>query len=595
MIRNKKISAKLMLLAFGILYLYSFFLGNNVIAESSNFTINDIAIIDKSDGVIGNISSINKNKINSDVSFYKLNDNITYKLVIQNNLKKKITIKSINDNNTNKYLEYQYEGHDNETIKANDSFELIVKVVYNNKINDVLEREQINNTKFTITYIDGGKIGNEIINPKTGFNNYYGIILGIVSAIGVLISVYCIKKDNPKEKSKISLFIMSGLLLMPINLQAAASTYSFDFVTNFEFHDVATRTTFEVGESFNSLIKELNSNMTEFKKSDVEPNLENIEYKIISTPSSIFPIYAWNENNTIYWWTKAENAYLNSNSNYMFYSFSELTNVDFSYLNASEVTTMDFMFQYCTSLTQMDLRLDTRNVVSMDAMFANDTNLVSIDFSHLNTSKVENFHGLVAGCTKLTTINLDNFNTESAKNFESMFSTLPNLTEIDISSFKTPNLENIYFMFLRCGSLTTIYASEDITNENVTNSKGFVSSATNIVGGAGTVYNAANIGKKEYFRIDDPDNGKPGYLTLKNARYIRYEGNGADGGEAMTSHYLKSSTPGNLKTNTYNKSGYTFVGWNTESDGSGKSYSDGELMNELVPSKTPLTLYAQWQ
>jgi hypothetical protein len=37
---------------------------------------------------------------------------------------------------------------------------------------------------------------------------------------------------------------------------------------------------------------------------------------------------------------------------------------------------------------------------------------------------------------------------------------------------------------------------------------------TSIVGGAGTTYDANHI-KNEYARVDDPTNGKPGYLTLK--------------------------------------------------------------------------------
>ena len=35
-----------------------------------------------------------------------------------------------------------------------------------------------------------------------------------------------------------------------------------------------------------------------------------------------------------------------------------------------------------------------------------------------------------------------------------------------------------------------------------------------LVGGAGTTYNSS-ITDKTYARIDDPDNGKPGYFTLK--------------------------------------------------------------------------------
>ena len=60
----------------------------------------------------------------------------------------------------------------------------------------------------------------------------------------------------------------------------------------------------------------------------------------------------------------------------------------------------------------------------------------------------------------------------------------------------------------------------------------------------------------------------------------------------MTSHYLTNT--GSLKTNTFTNTGKTFAGWNTKADGSGASYSDGQLMSDIVESKEPLTLYAQW-
>jgi hypothetical protein len=37
---------------------------------------------------------------------------------------------------------------------------------------------------------------------------------------------------------------------------------------------------------------------------------------------------------------------------------------------------------------------------------------------------------------------------------------------------------------------------------------------TNLVGGAGTTYDQNHI-DAEYARVDDPENGKPGYFTLK--------------------------------------------------------------------------------
>jgi hypothetical protein len=39
---------------------------------------------------------------------------------------------------------------------------------------------------------------------------------------------------------------------------------------------------------------------------------------------------------------------------------------------------------------------------------------------------------------------------------------------------------------------------------------------TELVGGAGTTYDSNHI-DVEYARVDDPDNGKPGYFTLKTS------------------------------------------------------------------------------
>lgn len=51
-----------------------------------------------------------------------------------------------------------------------------------------------------------------------------------------------------------------------------------------------------------------------------------------------------------------------------------------------------------------------------------------------------------------------------------------------------------------------------------------------------------------------------------------------------------SHVSANLTTNTYENSGYTFGGWNTEADGSGVSYADGDPF----PFTANETLFAQW-
>ncbi|MCQ2530952.1 MAG: InlB B-repeat-containing protein [Lachnospiraceae bacterium] len=63
---------------------------------------------------------------------------------------------------------------------------------------------------------------------------------------------------------------------------------------------------------------------------------------------------------------------------------------------------------------------------------------------------------------------------------------------------------------------------------------------------------------------------------------------------SMTSR--KYGTSYTLKSNTYTRKGYQFIGWNTKKDGSGKSYANGATVKNL--SKTDgasVYLYAQWQ
>ena len=48
-----------------------------------------------------------------------------------------------------------------------------------------------------------------------------------------------------------------------------------------------------------------------------------------------------------------------------------------------------------------------------------------------------------------------------------------------------------------------------------------------------------------------------------------------------------------LPTSEPTRTGYTFMGWNTASDGSGTSYAAGDTYT--LPASDSETLYAQWQ
>gem|GEM_PF-6192218 len=99
-----------------------------------------------------------------------------------------------------------------------------------------------------------------------------------------------------------------------------------------------------------------------------------------------------------------------------------------------------------------------------------------------------------------------------------------------------------------------------------------------------------------------------GIMTLDETRYtnngleftlepnetnVSYDANGGSGKIAdQKVTYEKSAK---IKANSFKRSGYTFNGWNTKKDGSGKTYSENQDVTTEFPSQNNVTLYAQWK
>ena len=91
-------------------------------------------------------------------------------------------------------------------------------------------------------------------------------------------------------------------------------------------------------------------------------------------------------------------------------------------------------------------------------------------------------------------------------------------------------------------------------------------------------------------------------LTI-NARQpeydVVYDANAPNGktatGTVAGQHFIYG-TEQNLNINNYEVLGYTFVGWDTDPDGKGDFYSDGQLVDKLTSQDNgTVTLYAQWR
>ena len=83
--------------------------------------------------------------------------------------------------------------------------------------------------------------------------------------------------------------------------------------------------------------------------------------------------------------------------------------------------------------------------------------------------------------------------------------------------------------------------------------------------------------------------------TVKKYNIV-FKGNGSTSGSMKKMSNCKYGREYTLKANIFTRKGYTFIGWNTKSDGSGVTYDDKEAVKNLttINGKT-VTLYAKWK
>ena len=123
------------------------------------------------------------------------------------------------------------------------------------------------------------------------------------------------------------------------------------------------------------------------------------ENNILSLDSSPIKIYGWYNNNEkiIYYYTEAEEIFLNANSSSMFRFLNYLERIDgIDSFNTSKVINMKYLFQFAglyANTWNIDLsKWDTSQVTNMDALFDSvgkrSTTWNVGDLSNWNTSKV---------------------------------------------------------------------------------------------------------------------------------------------------------------------------------------------------------------
>ena len=88
------------------------------------------------------------------------------------------------------------------------------------------------------------------------------------------------------------------------------------------------------------------------------------------------------------------------------------------------------------------------------------------------------------------------------------------------------------------------------------------------------------------------DNGNISWEIRPLTYTVNFDSNGGTG--TMTAQQIPVGIATSLKSNEFTNSTETFIGWNTEADGSGTEYSDRQSVTDLALVNDSVILYAQW-
>ena len=216
-----------------------------------------------------------------------------------------------------------------------------------------------------------------------------------------------------------------------------------------------------------------NTNIQAILKSDIAPDISTMTSDNIVSNSTI-PIYMWFDNGTIYWWSEANKIKCYKSSDWMFYNFQKLANIDgISSWNTSSVTNMRYMFDSCSALTNIEAvaSWDTSSVTNMSGMFSSCRTLTNIEaLASWDTRSVTNMSDMFYECRTLTNIEaLASWDTSSVTNMRAMFSNCFTLTNIEaLASWNTSSVTNMSNMFYNCNTLTNIEALASWNTSSVT-------------------------------------------------------------------------------------------------------------------------------
>lgn len=290
-------------------------------------------------------------------------------------------------------------------------------------------------------------------------------------------------KTNGNEANQLSI----GMKLAD-NLESG--NYKNKLILSFVSNPYQMRAMVTNGPDFNAKLKSLETatnKIEHFKKSALAP-VVYMNTVDIQDEDSDYRIKLWLDptDKTAYYHAEPEKVYLNTNSSMMFFSgdseqkIKNILELDLSKFDTSRVTNMSHMFNGMRNLTTLNLsNFNTSNVTNMGGMFFNMTNLTAFNFSNFDTSKVTDMGSMFYGMSSLTTLDLSNFNTSQVTIMGGMFYGMSSLITLNLSNFDTSNVTDMRSMFNGMTNLASLNISS-FNTQNVRDMSGMFSQVQKI-------------------------------------------------------------------------------------------------------------------
>jgi len=147
-------------------------------------------------------------------------------------------------------------------------------------------------------------------------------------------------------------------------------------------------------------------------------------------------------------------------SGFLFDNEEDIIKIDLSHFDSSKLEDMRELFADCVNLVNINLHgIKTTHISDMSGLFSLCESLSILDFTNIDTSNVVDMCDMFHGCKSIKRLFLDNFNTHNVNDMGWMFHGCDSLTSLHINNFNILPTTRTDNMFQYCKSMRCIFAA----------------------------------------------------------------------------------------------------------------------------------------